>query len=253
MKIEKVEGIVVSETNYSESSKILNIYTKEHGTIGVIAKGSRSLKSKLRSVSTKLTYGFFQMYYKEDSLSTLISVDVINSLKNIKSDIKKISYASYIIDLVVQVNKQCEEDIFDLFRASLLKLEEGLDPLVITNILEIKLLEVLGVMPSIDCCSVCGSQSDIVTISVDQGGYLCKNCVTTEDKIYDEKVIKLLRMYYYVDIEKITKLEVKENIEKEINEFLDLYYDKYTGLYLKSKNFLKKLNHLETLSSTKQS
>lgn len=247
MKIEKVEGIVISETNYSETSKILNIYTKEHGIIGVVSKGCRSLKSKLRAVSCKLTFGYFHIYYKENALSTLISVDLIDSLKNTKSDIKKISYVSYIIELTAQVVKESEEDIFDLLKQSILKIEEGLDPLVITNILEIKLLEVLGVMPQLDCCNVCGNTNDIVTISVENGGYVCKDCMMENDKIYSEKVIKLLRMYYYVDIEKITKLEIKEEVKKEINEFLDLYYDQYTGLYLKSKNFLKRLNHLDTI------
>ena len=28
---------------------------------------------------------------------------------------------------------------------------------------------------------------------------------------------------------------------KEINDFLDNYYDRYTGLYLKSKSFVKEL------------
>lgn len=249
MKIEKVEGIVISETNYSETSKILNIYTKEYGIIGVVSKGCRSLKSKLRSVSCKLTFGYFHIYYKENALSTLISVDLIDSLKNIKKDIKKISYASYVLDLTTQVVKQSEENIFDLLKTSLLKIEEGLDPLVITNILEVKLLEVLGVMPQIDGCSLCGNQTDIITISVEGGGYICKECVAPEDKIYDEKVIKLLRMYYYVDIEKITKLEVSDHIKKEMNEFLDLYYDKYTGLYLKSKKFLKKINNYAIISN----
>lgn len=247
MKIEKVEGIVISETNYSETSKILNIYTKEYGIIGVVSKGCRSLKSKLRSVSCKLTFGYFHIYYKESALSTLISVDLIDSLKNSKSDIKKISYLSYIIDLTTQVVKQSEEEIFNLLKQCILKIEEGLDPLVITNILEIKLLEVLGVMPQLDCCNVCGNTNDIVTISVENGGYICKDCMSENDKMYSEKVIKLLRMYYYVDIEKITKLEIKEEVKKEINEFLDLYYDQYTGLYLKSKNFLKRLNHLDTI------
>ena len=57
MKIESVEGIVLSETNYSESSKILNVLTKEYGLIGIISKGCRNIKSKLRGVSRKLLYG----------------------------------------------------------------------------------------------------------------------------------------------------------------------------------------------------
>ena len=79
MKIEDIEGLVLTETNYSESSKILNVLTKEHGLIGVISKGCRNMKSKLHGVSRKLVYGTFHIYYKEKGLSTLISVDVINS------------------------------------------------------------------------------------------------------------------------------------------------------------------------------
>ena len=83
MKIEEVEGIVLSETNYSESSKILHILTEEYGLIGVISKGCRNMKSKLRSVSSKLTYGYFYIS-KKDELSILIEVDIIDDLKNIK-------------------------------------------------------------------------------------------------------------------------------------------------------------------------
>ena len=56
MKIEEVEGIVLGETNYSKSSKILNILTKEYGLIGVMSKGSRNLKSKFLSVIIKIIY-----------------------------------------------------------------------------------------------------------------------------------------------------------------------------------------------------
>ena len=59
-----------------------------------------------------------------------------------------------------------------------------------------------------------------------------------------KKPIKLLRMFYYVDIKSISKLEVRDSVILEINEFLDDYYDRYTGIYLKSKNFIKQLNKL---------
>ena len=34
------------------------------------------------------------------------------------------------------------------------------------------------------------------------------------------------------------------DLENEINSFLDDYYERYTGLYLKSKEFIKKINLL---------
>lgn len=247
MKIEKFEGIILSETNYSESSKILNVLTDKYGLIGVMSKGCRKIKSKLRGVSRKLIYGTFNVYYKENGLSTLISIDVINSFSNTLMDLEKISYASYIIDLTNQVLKQNDsEEIFDILKNTLIKIEEGLDPLVLTNIIEIKLLNYLGITPNIDSCTNCGSSKQIVTLSSEQGGYICKNCYQNEPLV-NEKTIKVIRMYYYVDISSITKLDISREISKEINTFLDDYYDRYTGLYLKSKAFIKKVNQLENI------
>ncbi len=242
MKIESFEGIILSETNYSESSKILNVLTDKYGLIGIMSKGCRNLKSKLRGVSRKLLYGKFNVYYKPNGLSTLISIDVINSFSNTLTDLERISYASFILDLTIQVLRQTEdEEIFDLLKNTLIKIEEGLSPIALTNILELKYLNYLGVSPNIDSCSICGSTKQIVTLSSSSGGYVCKNCYQDE-VLTSEKTIKMIRMYYYVDIAGITKLEVSDEVTQEINRFLDDYYDRYTGLYLKSKDFIKIIN-----------
>ena len=242
MKIIKVEGIIINTTNYSESSKILNVYTKEYGLLGIMSKGCRNLKSKLRSLSDKLVYGDFNIYYKENGLSTLISVDLKNEFKEIKKDIVKISYANYLLDLTNQILRENKTgDMYGDLVSALIKINESLNPLIITNIIELKFLEHLGVMPVIDCCTICGSDKNIVTIDGDVGGYICKNCYKNE-KIVNPKTIKLLRMFYYVDISKISELNIDEVNVKEIDDFLDKYYDRYTGLYLKSKEMLNYIN-----------
>jgi len=236
-----IEGIVISELSYGETSKIINILTKDYGIIGCIAKGAKTLKSNLRSSTTKLTYGYFSMNYKKDKLSILNSVDVINPFNNIKKDITKISYATYLVELAEQVVKQNNNPkIYEFLIASLTKINENFNPNIITNILELKYLEYLGVLPRLDCCQICGNKTNIATLSSTRGGFICYNCLTN-DKIVSEKTIKLIRMFYYVDISKIEKLDISSNIIKEIDEFLNEYYDKYTGLYLKSKKFLKNL------------
>ena len=243
-EIKKIEGIVIGDTNYSESSKILNVLTKEYGIIGIMSKGCRKVKSNLRTVSNKLIYGDFNVYYKENGLSTLISVDLKRYYKNIMMDIVKISYATYLIELTNQTYKQNPSvDIYNILIAGLNKIEDNFDPLIITNIIELKYLDYLGVMPIIDGCSMCGNSTSIATLSSSKGGYVCNNCLTNE-KLVSDKTIKLIRLFYYVDISKISKLEIGNLEKKEINDFLDEYYDSYTGLYLKSKNFLKNLNKI---------
>ena len=239
--MEDVEGIVISEKNFSETSKIIDVFTKEYGIISLMAKGAKSIKSPLRSVTTKLTYGVFTIYYKKDKLSVLKEVNVLNNLNNIKKDITNISFASYLVDLACQVYKEnSSHDIYQILISGLLKINERFDPFVITNIIELKYLEYLGVLPVIDRCASCGRQDNIVTLSSDFGGYLCASC-HTDEPIISDKSIKLIRMYYYVDIDKIDKLEIKSQYKNEINNFLNLYYERYTGLYLKSKSFLNSI------------
>ena len=211
--IEKVEGIVINEKAYGETSKIINVITKEYGIIGIIAKGARTLKSEFRVSTAKLSYAYFNIIYKEGKLSTLVSADIINPFKSIIKDINKISYAVYILELSEQVVKQTNQNIFDLMLSGLIKINEGYDPLIIMNIIELKYLDYLGVMPVLDRCSVCGSTNNIVTLSSDKGGYVCKNCYSTE-KIISEKAIKLIRLFYYVDISKISKLEIGDVSKK---------------------------------------
>ena len=242
--LQEVEGIILSITPYGETSKIINVFTKEYGVIGIMCKGAMGIKSKLRSVTGKLTYGIFNIYYKKDKLSTLVSVDIINPLKNIKSDILLISYVSYISELVSQILKQANDSrIYDDFINAILKIEEGLNPIVITNILEVKLLDYLGVGLNLTSCIMCGNKKEIVTLSSEKGGLICKNCYQNE-RIVPISIVKVLNMYYLVDIKSISKLSLKEDVINEINRFLTIYYDDYTGLYLKSKDFLRTIQKL---------
>ena len=240
----KMEGIVVSEVDYKESSKIINILTPEYGIIGVIARGTKRVNSILKSVATKMTYGYFHVKYSENGLSTLIEVDVIDMFKNIKKDINLMSYAVYLLELADRVYKHDESrEVYDTLIASLKKIDEGYDYKIIANIFELKMLEHLGIRPVVDECVNCGSKHDIVTISSYKGGYLCKNCAAGE-VIVNIKTIKLLRMFYYVDISKITKLDVSEKIQNELSQFIYDYYDRYSGIYLKSREFLKNLEKI---------
>ena len=242
--IKKIEGIIVSEIDYKESSKIINVLTPDYGIIGFIARGTKQVKNKLSGVTSKLTYGFFHVNYKEKGLSTLIEVDIINNFKSIRRDIGMMSYALYLLELADRVYRHDNDSqIYNLLIASLKKIDEGFNYKVITNIFELKMLDFLGIRPVIDECVNCGSKDDIVTISSYRGGYLCKNCCQNE-VITSIKTVRLLRMFYYVDISKITKLDVSNEVSQELSKFIYDYYDRYSGIYLKSREFLQNLEKI---------
>ena len=235
----KIEGIVVSENPFEESSKIIKVFTKE-GIISIIAKGAKRIKSPFFSSTSKFNYGIFNIVYKENTLSKLVDADIQNGFYNIKKDFNKISYATYITELTLQVYKhEAKENIYDLYLASMIKINEGYDPLVISDIIKLKLLDNLGIKPIIDRCVSCGNKTDIVTVSSYLGGFVCKNCLKNE-VIVNPKTITLIRGLYYIDISKIKKIDISSNIKKEIDTFINDYYDRYSGIYLKSNILIDK-------------
>ena len=107
----------------------------------------------------------------------------------------------------------------------------------------LKLLDYLGVPLNLVECVKCGSKKDIITIDPDEGGLICKECYTNE-MIYDLKVVKMLRNYYVVNLESISFLKISEVLIEQINNIINIFYERYTGLYIHSKKFLDKLDSL---------
>lgn len=243
--IKQIEGIIISTVDYKESSKILNILTPDEGVIGVLAKGSKNIKSRISAVSNVLTYGIFYLNYHKGSIPILKEVDLFNPLKNIRKDIVKLNYSLFLLELSSQVCKHDKNrEVYDLLINGLIKINEGYDAGVITNIIELKMLEYLGIKPVIDRCVNCQKKTDIVTISSYKGGYLCKDCVGNE-VIFDLKTLQIIKLFYYIDVSKIKKIDISEKVKKEICLFIDDYYERYSGLYLKSKSFLEEFSKLE--------
>lgn len=239
--LKNIKGIVISEVDFKESSKILSILTHD-GLIGVVSKGCKKLKSPIRIISSKFSYANYTIYYNEDKLSILKEGSIINDFKHIRSDLILISYLNFLTDLINQVIKQDLKDsniIYDLYINTLLKIEDGLNPIVMSNILEVKLLDYLGAPINFDKCIKCDKSNEIVTFDVYEGGYICKNCYTNQI-IYDTKTLKMLKMYYMINIENIKELKISDNVINDINNILNAYYDRFTGIYIKSKDFLNR-------------
>ncbi len=239
----KTKGIVLSETPYSETSKILNILSEDYGLIGVMSKGCRNVKNKLRGVSNKMNYCEYTINYKEKGLSTLIEGNSLNSFKNVYVDMKKAFYSFYLIDLINQVLKENNhKNIFSLLEQALIKINDGLSPELIIIIVELKLLSFLGVDLNLDSCVVCGEKKDLYTLSLDMGGMICQNCYQ-DGFVFNEKALKLIVILNKIDLHKLEKLEIDDyNIIDEIDNFIYEYYNNYTGIYVKKRKQLSNVN-----------
>ena len=104
MGILKTKGIIIAENNMSDYDKMVTILTP-NGKIGCAAKGARRPKSALMAGTQYLCFGDYMIYQGASSYN-LNSCDVIEIFYNIRTDLEKLNYASYISKIINDVTDE---------------------------------------------------------------------------------------------------------------------------------------------------
>lgn len=241
MEVE-VEGIVLKETLYGETSKILQVLTKEYGLIGIIAKGASSYKSNLRALSLPFLYANFIINYKENKLSNLKGGKVVKLYGSGSKDIKVYAYISYLCELSYKVLQETnDKEIFNILKNGLDKITEGLNCNVIKNIIVFKYLSYLGISPDLNVCHKCLQKKAFYAIDGKIGGFVCKECYHNEIIIPDN-FPRVLNRYNEVNINDIKEIKLDKKTEEIVNQFLNDYYESFSGIYINSKSLIDNIN-----------
>src|SRR5699024_11768395 len=94
-----IEGIVIRTQNYSETHKIITIFSKELGKISAICRGANKTKSKLSSLAQPFIKASFLIYLSK-GLSTVQQGEIIEYFRSIRVDIIKTAYVEYLIEII---------------------------------------------------------------------------------------------------------------------------------------------------------
>lgn len=246
--LQKCEGIVIRTNDYGETNKVVTIFTRESGKIGVMARGAKKPNSRLAAVTQLFTYGNY-LVQTGSGLGNLQQGEILSFMGTIREDLILTAYASFIVELTDKGtdDKKRNPFLFELLLQTLHLMDEGLDPEILSFIYEMKMLNVLGLYPNLNQCTVCGSTEGVFSFSIREGGLLCHRCLQHDPYHYkmSQGAIKLLRLFYFLDLSRIGKVSVKEETKKELRTVIDAYYDEYSGLNLKTKKFLKQIDQLK--------
>lgn len=243
--LQKVEGIVIRTNDYGETNKIVTIFTRELGKIGVMARGAKKPSSRLSSISQLFTYGYF-LVQTGKGLGTLQQGESISSMKHIKSDIIVTAYASFVVELMDKGvdEKNSNPYLFELLYQTLNYMNEGMDVEILTMIFELKMLQVIGLYPHLSSCVSCGQTEGVFSFSVQEGGFLCQDC-SGKDRNRQQispATVRLLRLFYTFDLNRLGNISVKDETKVELKTVITRFYEEYSGLMLKSKRFLTQLD-----------
>ncbi|WP_096201301.1 DNA repair protein RecO [Bacillus sp. FJAT-45350] len=245
--LQKAEGIVIRTMDYGESNKIVTLYTREYGKIGVMARGAKKPRSRFTAISQHFIYGSF-LFQKSTGLGLLQQGEIIDSFREVRNDLFRTSYASYIVELLDKLTDERQRNpfLFELLFQTLHYMNEEVDPEILIRIFEMKMLPVAGIHPQLDSCNSCGNQEGDFGFSIKEAGFLCHRCFYKDPHLIKitPATVKLLRIFYHFDLKRLGKVSVKRETKDEIKKVISTYYDQYSGLNLKSKRFLEQLERM---------
>lgn len=220
MKLIKVKGIVLKEVQYNDNDKILTVFTDELGKVSCMAKGAKKTNSSLLAPCQFLVYSEFVLY-KGTSFYHINSAEIIDTFYNLRIDYDKLETAYSITKVLLQAICEAEEakEALSLFLNTMFVIENKQMPAkFVEAIFKLKLISLLGYMPNIVTCSVCGkqvinSESKEYFYSFANNNIICGACYEEKMKsaIGSHKVsyVKLSQAVYFACVYVITSTTKK--------------------------------------------
>jgi DNA repair protein RecO (recombination protein O) len=177
-------ALVLQSFPYSETSKILRLYTWDHGMASVIAKGALRPRSKYGGVLEPFTEGVATFYYKYGrDLHTLSGFDLLRSRQALGRSLAGFAGASLLAELVLSAGtEEAHPEVYQALLASWDAIAAAPDADTALRIALTgawTLVALLGFEPATDHCVICERPlvaAEPVRFDTTAGGVACTRC-----------------------------------------------------------------------------
>jgi DNA repair protein RecO (recombination protein O) len=188
---ERATALVVRTTDWSESSRIATLWTREFGKLRVLAKGGRRLKSNFEVALDLLSVCNIVVLRKSSGgLDLLTEAQVAERFPKLRTALPALYAAYYVAELLSEGTHDVDPHpaLFDATLAVLRDLGDAgpqTGPRLVAY--ELTWLHELGYSPALDACAACGRGVDRVpaervrpAFSAAAGGVVCATCAPAQ-------------------------------------------------------------------------
>ncbi|MBI1918292.1 MAG: DNA repair protein RecO [Planctomycetes bacterium] len=190
MATEKAQALVLRTTDWSETSRIATLWTREFGKVRVLAKGGRRLKSAFENALDLLTLCSIVLIRKSSGgLDLLTEAQVVQRFPRLGTHLPSLYGAYYVAELLDAWTEENDPHpgLFDLAVETLRGLGGAIqeaEPVrsgLRVMRFEMQLLCELGYCPVLEGCAGCGTARNEgapgpALFSVAAGGLVCPAC-----------------------------------------------------------------------------
>jgi DNA repair protein RecO (recombination protein O) len=186
MAAEKAVGLVVRTHDWSETSRIATIWTREFGKVRVLAKGGRRLKSNFEVALDLLTVCSIVLLRKSSGgLDLLTEARAEERFGGLRRDLRALYAGYYVAELLGDGTQEYDPHpaLFEFSLDTLRKLAAGGDVAGLVSAYELGWLGELGLRPVLERCAACQMDrlaAGPLMFSPIAGGVVCPTCAATQ-------------------------------------------------------------------------
>lgn len=211
-------GFVLTCSDFSETSKIVTIYTRDFGKVRAIAKGARRKKSEFLGILNPLSLLEVVYIEKKGGLHILKEAFVLDSGLTLRDRLSKIARGLHFLSLVerTQADEDADRAVFDLLKSSLSALHSA-SPENASMVFQLRLLEKLGRLPSLAACGRCASPLKGGVFFDSRWGYLlCNPCGKNLKRSLSAGTLQVLRRLAESSFERCGRVKLSKEQSAEI-------------------------------------
>ena len=176
------EAVVLTRLDYSETSQILVLFTREHGKVRAIAKGiKRGTRTRFAAGIDLLDVGQVVVSARQErgeALAILTEWKQTRSLSGLREKLFRIHAAQYAAEVTAHLTEDWDPhpDVFDALIATLIELSGCDEPLAAVVGYQLAMLGPIGSLPRFDACVLCERVQHLTHFSSFEGGLICRHC-----------------------------------------------------------------------------
>lgn len=246
MSSEKSLAVVLRVVEFSETSCVVTLFTRDFGKISALAKGARRPKSSFESALDLLAICRIVFLHKSsDTLDLLTEAKLEKRFRAAQRDLSRLYAGYYVVELLRDMTDDGDPHpfLFDVAVRTMAELD-GTAPVAATVLrFEILALGELGHLPSFDGCASCGKSLEPARrLAFGQlaGGLLCPQCRVGQKQVASvtSEAIHVLKQFTEVESDEWRRLEIDAKVRGEIRGLISQYICNLLGHRPRMHRFL---------------
>lgn len=242
--VSKINGIVIKETDVGETGKRIIIVTKEHGKMLLSARGVKNIKSKSMAGTQLFAFSEFSIFEGKGFYS-VTEADVIESFYGISTDVLRLSYGAYILELIEKTAyEELEDDgMFELLLRTLIVLSRGkIDPGLVTAVFIIRLLKESGFIGQQFYCQRCGKEFlNEAYLDNENCELLCASCIKGNGQYIVKGTLKAINYIIESKMQAVYRFNVSEEVRNQLWYVSDILRREYLGSNYKTLEYINNI------------